>query len=54
MKNKIALIFDFDITLSPYYQQIKIIEHWGIDETTFWQKCTDKVQKEDYDLNTDI
>ncbi len=50
MKNKIALIFDFDITLSPYYQQRKIIEHWSIDETTFWQQCTDKVQKEDYDL----
>jgi len=50
MKNKIALIFDFDITLSPYYQQRKIIEHWGIDEQKFWKQCTNKVQKEDYDL----
>jgi len=50
MKNKIALIFDFDITLSPYYQQRKIIEHWGIDETDFWQQCTNKVKNENYDM----
>ena len=48
--NKIAIVFDFDITLSPYYQQKKIIEHWGIDEIGFWDKCTRKVTEEDYDM----
>lgn len=50
MQDKIGIIFDFDITLSPYYQQRKIIEHWGIDEADFWQQCTDKVKNEDYDM----
>ena len=35
MSKKIALIFDFDITMSSYYQQKKLIEHWDIDEVEF-------------------
>ena len=50
MSKEIALIFDFDITMSPYYQQKKIIEHWGIDESEFWARCTRKVIDEGYDL----
>jgi len=50
MSKKIALIFDFDITMSPYYQQKKLIEHWGIDESEFWTRCTKKVTDEEYDL----
>ena len=50
MKNKIAIVFDFDITLSPYYQQKELIKYWGIDEDIFWQKCTNKVEKEFYDM----
>ena len=50
MSKKIALIFDFDITMSPYYQQKKLIEHWGIDESEFWKRCTRKVTDEEYDL----
>ena len=50
MSKKIALIFDFDITMSPYYQQKKLIEHWGIDEVEFWTRCTKKVTDDDYDL----
>jgi len=49
-KNKIAIVFDFDITLSPYYQQREIINHWGEDEAKFWDRCTRKVTDEDYDL----
>ncbi len=50
MKNKIAIVFDFDITLSPYYQQREIINHWGEDEAKFWELCTLKVTEDDYDL----
>ncbi|BAF73247.1 HAD family hydrolase [Sulfurovum sp. NBC37-1] len=50
MSKKIALIFDFDITMSPYYQQKKLIEHWNIDESEFWKRCTKKVTDEEYDL----
>jgi len=50
MGNKIALIFDFDITMSPYYQQKKIIEYWDMDEGDFWMRCTKKVTDEGYDL----
>lgn len=50
MKNKIAIVFDFDITLSPYYQQKELINHWGEDEAKFWQRCTSKVTDEGYDL----
>ena len=50
MNNKIAIVFDFDITLSPYYQQKEIINHWGEDEARFWDRCTRKVTEEDYDL----
>jgi 2-hydroxy-3-keto-5-methylthiopentenyl-1-phosphate phosphatase len=49
-KNKIAIVFDFDITLSPYYQQREIINHWGEDEARFWNRCTRKVSEDDYDL----
>jgi hypothetical protein len=49
-KNIIAVVFDFDITLSPYYQQKELLAHWGEDEDKFWQKCTSKVIDEDYDL----
>ncbi len=50
MSKKIALIFDFDITMSPYYQQKKLIEHWRIDEVEFWTRCTKKVTDDGYDL----
>lgn len=36
MSNIIALIFDFDITLSPEFQQQVLFEHWGVDANTFW------------------
>ena len=49
MKNKIAIIFDFDITLSPYYQQVEIFNKWDIDEDTFWNKCREKMNN-GYDM----
>jgi len=50
VKHKIALVFDFDLTLSPYYQQEEIIKYWGIDAKEFWSQCTYKVTNEEYDL----
>jgi 2-hydroxy-3-keto-5-methylthiopentenyl-1-phosphate phosphatase len=47
---KVALIFDFDLTLSPYFAQKVMIEKWQIDEIEFWKKCTAKVTNEGYDL----
>ena len=39
MSRIIALIFDFDITLSPQFQQQVLFEHWGIEAQTFWDEC---------------
>jgi len=36
MENIIALIFDFDITLSPKFQQEVIFEDWGMEADYFW------------------
>jgi uncharacterized protein YoxC len=47
--NKIAIIFDFDITLSPYYQQVEIFKKWDIDEDKFWSECAEKM-KNGYDM----
>lgn len=49
MSNIIALIFDFDITLSPQFQQKVIFDHWGIDEETFWGECG-ALGKRGYDM----
>lgn len=47
---KIALVFDFDLTLSPYFAQKVLLDKWGISEDEFWKRCTAKVTDEDYDL----
>lgn len=36
---KVAVIFDFDKTLSPDYMQRVVFEHYGINEDQFWQEC---------------
>lgn len=35
-QNIIAIIFDFDITLSPEFQQQVIFDAWGIESGEFW------------------
>jgi phosphoglycolate phosphatase-like HAD superfamily hydrolase len=48
-ENVIALIFDFDITLSPEFQQQVLFDHWGIEADSFWQRCA-KLLDDGYDL----
>lgn len=38
LQNVIAIIWDFDKTLSPHYMQRPLFEHYGVDETEFWSE----------------
>lgn len=48
-ENIIALIFDFDITLSPDFQQQVLFDYWGIKAEDFWGQCAKNIQ-EGYDM----
>jgi len=36
-QNVLALIYDFDQTLSPYFMQRALFEHYQVDEREFWE-----------------
>ena len=38
LQNVIAVIWDFDKTLSPYYMQKPIFAHYNVDENLFWSE----------------
>jgi hypothetical protein len=50
LHNTIALVYDYDQTLSPYYMQDDVIfPAFGINAAKFWERCGALVQLEGYD-----
>ena len=50
LHNTIALVYDYDQTLSPYYMQDDVIfPAFGINAAKFWERCDALVQVEGYD-----
>jgi len=49
-QNIIAIVYDFDHTLSPHYMQDHtILRRAGIPPTEFWPSCTKLIQERGYD-----
>lgn len=49
MDNIIGLIFDFDITLAPEFQQQVLFDTWGVTADKFWGECAE-LGRRGYDL----
>jgi haloacid dehalogenase-like hydrolase len=50
LQNTIAIVFDYDQTLSPSYMQDDVVfPAFGINAEKFWKRCADLVQSEGYD-----
>ena len=49
-QSTIAIVYDYDQTLSPnYMQEEAIFPNFGIDGKQFWQRCGDLVQKNGFE-----
>jgi hypothetical protein len=50
LQNTIAVIYDYDQTLSPTYMQDEtLFPHFGINPTEFWKRSRELVDQEGYD-----
>ena len=49
-QNTIAIVYDYDQTLSPSYMQNEVIfPAFGIDGAKFWTRCSELVRDNGYD-----
>jgi hypothetical protein len=49
-QNTIAIVYDYDQTLSPSYMQDEVVfPAFGIDGTKFWTRCSELVRDHGYD-----
>jgi hypothetical protein len=49
-QNTIAIVYDYDQTLSPSYMQDEVVfPTFGIDGARFWRRCTELVRENGYD-----
>src|SRR6201987_5794094 len=49
-QNTIAIVYDYDQTLSPSYMQDEVVfPAFGIDRAKFWQRCRELVHDGGYD-----
>ena len=49
-QNTIAIVYDYDQTLSPSYMQDEVVfPAFGINGENFWRRCTDLVRENGYD-----
>jgi len=50
LQNRIAIVYDYDQTLSPAYMQDDVIfPAFGINAEKFWHRCAELVQTEGFD-----
>ena len=50
LQNTIAIVYDYDQTLSPSYMQDEVIfPTFGINPTNFWKRCSELVRERSYD-----
>ena len=50
LQNVVALVFDYDQTLSPHYMQDEVLfPAFGIDSDRFWKRCNDLMVTQNYD-----
>lgn len=49
-QNVIAIVYDYDQTLSPNYMQDEaLFPHFGINPKSFWERCNELVTSDGYD-----
>jgi len=49
-QNTIAIVYDYDQTLSPSYMQDEVVfPAFGINSASFWKRCSELVREDGYD-----